>query len=88
MTKLSGISLAVVVGLAIVGPPIVGHADFDRNQCYVQCGKPTFRGTQLPGQVWLTDLAQATNEACIQECDRKFWQDFEEKTKRGQGKDW
>ena len=88
MTKLSGIGLAVVVGLAILWPPIAGHADFDRTQCYLQCGKPTFRGTQLPGQVRLTYLAQASHEACIQECERKFWQDFDEKTKREQEKDW
>ncbi len=83
MIKLLVIGLALALFLA----PNLGHTDFDREQCYGKCrGVPLRFGRGLEEAI-PCNLAQGNYDACMQECERRFWADFEEKTKAPQEKD-
>jgi len=73
------------IGLTLVGLllPNAGYRDFNLEDCYGDCtgmplrlrfGQIAHGGKQIP-------MAQGNYDACMQECDRKFWADFERKTK-------
>ncbi len=83
MTKL----LIMGLVLAALLLPNAGFTEFDREACYGKCRGVPLRFGHLPGQVILTNLAQANVDACIQECERRFWADFEKKTKDPKEKD-
>lgn len=75
----------LLIGLTLVGLllPHAGYTDFDLDDCYGDC-----RGMDLRiqfGQVLcrtqFVSEAQGNYDACMQECDRKFWAQFDRKTK-------
>jgi hypothetical protein len=68
---------AVLLALSAASQP---RADFDRDRCYQKCrGKP---GSIVRLDVHVDgNFAQGSYDACMQECDRQFWQDFDDKSK-------
>ena len=73
----------LVIGLALAGLllPNAGHTDFDRDACYGKCRGVPLRFGRLRDEVRLSHLTQGNYDGCIQECDRQFWAEFEEKAK-------
>lgn len=63
-----------------------GYADFDREQCYGKCRGVPLRFGNLP-EVRPCYLAQANYDACMQECERQFWAEFEKNAKGPKEKD-
>jgi len=77
--KLSQVFPAVVGAILLLGSlPGPAAADFDREQCYNKCRR-------TPGymaRLFSDDLKRQASfeDDCMQECDRKFWKDFDEKS--------
>lgn len=84
MTKRLVIGLALAAVLLL---PNAGFTEFDREACYGKCRGVPLRFGYLPEAILLTNLAQGNYDACMQECERRFWADFEEKTKGPKEKD-
>jgi hypothetical protein len=77
-----------VLGLALAALflPSPGYTEFDREQCYGKCRGVPLRFGHLEEEATPCHLAQANYDACMQECERKFWAEFEEKTRSLQEK--
>jgi len=79
----------LVVGLALTALLLsnAGYAEFDRDSCYGKCRGAPLRFGQLPEAVRLNHLAQGNYDACIQECDRQFWAEFDKTANTAKEKD-
>lgn len=81
----------LVMALTLVGLllPNAGYADFDLEDCYGDCrGMPLrLRFGQVPHEGRIIPMVQGNYDACMRECDRKFWADFDRKTKGIKQKD-
>jgi len=77
--KLQQVLPAVVVAALLLwclpGP---AAADFDRDQCYNKCRRTPGPMVRLFGDDF--QRRASFEDDCMQECDRKFWKDFDEKT--------
>jgi hypothetical protein len=81
--------LIMALALAALILPDTGYADFDRDQCYGKCRGLPLRMGQIPEEMRLSHLAQGNYDGCIQECDRRFWAEFDQTTKSEKDeKDW
>jgi len=74
-------TLVTVTGVALLLLGLISpsSADFDRELFYQKCRRtPGFmaRATLCSDSLCI----QASYEDCMQECDRQFWKDFDEKT--------
>jgi hypothetical protein len=71
----------LVIGLAVAAllVPLAAHADFDRDQCYSKCRGVPLRFGSFQEEVRPCHLAQGNYDACIQECERQFWAEFEKR---------
>lgn len=73
MNRLNSMTLTLLSAAFIILSPYSGNADniglqdFDRNACYSTC------------PCGVRGMEASCNE-CIQECDRKFWADFDKET--------
>jgi len=79
--------LAMGLAFAALLLPNAGFTDFDREACYGKCRGVPLRFGELPEEIRPCALAQANYDACIQDCERQFWAEFEEKTKGPREKD-
>ena len=79
----------LVMGLAFAALllPNAGFTDFDRENCYGKCRGVPLRFGYLPEEVRPCHLAQGNYDACMQEYERQFWAEFDEKTKAPKEKD-
>ncbi|MBI4961975.1 MAG: hypothetical protein HY913_01730 [Desulfomonile tiedjei] len=73
--------MALVVALLIVCLPNAGVTDFDRYNCYRKCARQPVPLGLLGGEASSHYLTQGSYDTCMQECERQFWKDFDEKAK-------
>ncbi len=80
----------LVIGLVFAALllPSAGYADFDIEECYGDCrGLPwRYNFGQVPHEGKLIPMMQGNYDDCMQECDRKFWVEFDRNTEGIKGK--
>jgi hypothetical protein len=74
------LSLVCICGMTLPSSPAFCQ-DFDREACYRGCRRTIMPLLSYEGDRETGYRIAGSQDDCLQECERKFWEDFEKKDK-------